>query len=304
MKFTQLVGKNMQNIIFQWQVEENYHHCLLRDFLRCEKEISRLALSQIKNAGQLLVNGESVTVRAVLKQGDKVTVVFPPEERGDGIQARKIPLHIVYEDDHLLVINKQANLPTIPSRYHPEYSLANAVMYHYDKWEIPTTFHAVNRLDRDTTGLLIVAKHRYAHDLFTKEQRAGKIKRVYVAIVHGHIEQKAGVINAAIGRKEDSIVEREVRLDGQEAITHYKVMQHLKEETVVQLSLETGRTHQIRVHMASMGHPLLGDDLYGGSMDKIKRQALHSWRLKFFHPILKEEMSFSVDPPKDMSTLL
>ena len=290
----------MRNVKFHWKVEARHDQCFLREFLRGEKEISRLALTQIKHDGKLLVNGEEVTVRAILKQGDEVTVIFPTEERGEGMQARNIPLHIVYEDDHLLVINKQANLPTIPSKYHPDYSLANAVIHYYDKNKIPTTFHAVNRLDRDTTGLMIVAKHRYAHDLFSKEQRAGTIKRTYVAIVHGHLKQEYGVINAPIGRKEDSIIERAVRKDGQEAITHFKVVKPLQEEMIVELSLETGRTHQIRVHMASVGHPLLGDDLYGGSLDKINRQALHSWQLQFFHPILKEEMSFMIDLPPDM----
>lgn len=296
-------GKKMRGITIKWQVEKNQHKCLLRDFLRKEKQISRLALTDIKKYGKLLVNGVEVTVRAVVSFGDEVTVVFPVEKRSEGLQARNIPLSVVYEDDHLLVINKQAFLVTIPSIYHPEQSLANAVLYYYDRNEIPFTFHAVNRLDRDTSGLLIVAKHRYAHDLLTKQQRLGQVKRTYLAIVHGLIKNDVGTISAPLGRKEESMIEREVKVDGQEAVTHYKVVKFLEHETVVQLQLETGRTHQIRVHMASIGHPLLGDDLYGGLITKINRQALHSWQLDFFHPILKQNMSFNVAPPEDINKL-
>lgn len=294
----------MQGITFQWVVPKTCHDHLLRDFLREEKQLSRQSLTEIKRGGSLLVNGDPVTVRALLKEGDEVTVIFPPETRGQGLNSIDLPLDIIYEDEHLLVINKPANLPTIPSIYHPDRSLANAVLFHYDKNNIPCTFHAVNRLDRDTSGLLIVAKHRYAHDLLTKEQKAGKLKRTYLAIVHGHLEDNSGVINAPIGRKEESIIEREVRTDGQQAITNYKVMKRLEEETVVELSLETGRTHQIRVHLAFLGHPLLGDDLYGGQLTKIDRQALHSYQLQFFHPLLEKELNFSIEPPPDMSNII
>lgn len=290
----------MIGLTLKWHVPKMYANGLLRDFLRVEKSLSRQALTDIKNSGTLLVNGEPVTVRALLNEGDEVTVVFPPEERSNGLVSKNIPLTIVFEDDHVLIINKQANLPTIPSIYHPELSLANAVLFHYDMNKIPFTFHAVNRLDRDTSGLLIVAKHRYAHDLLTKQQKLGKIGRTYLAIVHGHLNKRFGMINAPIGRKDSSIIEREVRSDGQAAVTNYEVVTALEEETVMKLSLDTGRTHQIRVHMSYLGHPLLGDDLYGGKLTKINRQALHSWKLQFFHPFLKKEMSFSVKPPEDM----
>jgi 23S rRNA pseudouridine1911/1915/1917 synthase len=293
----------MEEIIIQWHVSATFHNCLLRDFLR-EKKLSRQALTDVKRSGSLLINSNHVTVRALVKKGDQVTVVFPPEQRSASLKARDIPLSILYEDEHFLVINKQPDLPTIPSIYHPERSLANAVLFHYDKNKIPCTFHAVNRLDRDTSGLLIVAKHRFAHDLLTKQQKMGKINRTYLAIVHGHLVNDCGIINLPIGRKKESIIEREVRTDGQEAVTNYQVIKRLEEETVTELSLETGRTHQIRVHLAHLGHPLLGDDLYGGKLTKIKRQALHSWQLRFFHPFLEKEMYFSVEPPNDMLEII
>ncbi len=294
-----------KQISLHWHVPEAYDHCLVRDFLRNEQKISRQGLTDVKHNGSILVNDEMVTVRAILSKGDKVSVIFPPEERSKGlIPNEKIPLDIIYEDDHLLVINKQANLPTIPSIYHSDRSLANGVLYYYEKNKIPCTFHAVNRLDRDTSGLLVVAKHRYAHDLMSKQQREGKLKRTYLAIIQGHVSKPRGTINAPIGRKEESIIEREVRADGQIAVTHYEVMKVLPEETVVKLSLETGRTHQIRVHMAHLGHPLVGDDLYGGSVSKIQRQALHSYQLEFYHPIKQKEYCFTVDPPEDMTNLI
>lgn len=294
----------MKTVSFHWSVGGDYQDELLRDFLRKEKKLSRQVITDIKQYGQLLVNKENVTVRKVLKEGDEVTVVFPPEKRSEGLQPKEISLQIVYEDEHLLIINKQANLPTIPSIYHPDWSLANGVLYYYDQKQIPCTFHAVNRLDRDTSGLLIVAKHRYAHDLLAKQQKQGKINRTYLAIVHGHLKSEQGSIDAPIGRKEDSIIERVVREDGQEAKTNYKVVKRLEAKTVVQLSLETGRTHQIRVHMAYIGHPLLGDDLYGGKKTKINRQALHSCQLQFFHPFLDREMTFIAEIPIDMENLL
>ncbi|MCD8500381.1 MAG: RluA family pseudouridine synthase [Bacillaceae bacterium] len=277
---------------------------LLRDYLRTDLQISRQALTDIKANGRIEVNGESVTVRYLVQKRDKITVVFPQEERGQGLEPQPIPLSIVYEDDFLLVVDKQSNLPTIPSRYQLGYSLANAVMHYYDQKGIKSTFHAVNRLDKDTSGLLIIAKHRYAHDLFSRQQKNHDLKRTYLAIVHGIICQDKGTIDLPIGRKSDSIIEREVRSSGQRAITHFEVISSDRENSLVKLTLETGRTHQIRVHMASVGHPLLGDDLYGGGLNKINRQALHSAELTFFHPFLKKTMTFNSALPKDMKKIL
>lgn len=291
----------MKPFSITWTVEQQHDGMLLRDFLRVEKQISKKALAEIKFAGGFLfVNEKEVTARHVLEQGDRVKVIFPIEKPSEAIKKQNIPFHIVYEDDHLLVINKEANMPTIPTLNHLENTLANAVLYYYEQKQIGSTFHAVNRLDKDTSGLLIVAKHRYAHDLMTKQQREGNVKRQYIAIVHGVMELEQGTIAMPIARKEDSIIERVISEDGQMAVTHFRVVRKYDNRTVVSIELETGRTHQIRVHFSAIGHPLLGDDLYGGKTDEMKRQALHSYRCTFYHPLLQKELTFTQDVPEDM----
>jgi 23S rRNA pseudouridine1911/1915/1917 synthase len=286
-----------------WTVKNNEDNRVLKEFLYSHG-ISKRALTQIKfNGGKILVNNIEFNVRKVLSENDIVTLIFPQEKRSPEILSEKIELDIIYEDDFILVINKPAGMPTIPSKQHPTGTLANAVLYYYDKKDIDYTFHAVNRLDRDTTGLLIVAKNGFVHNLFSHEQKKGTVKRKYKAIVHGKLEGKE-VVNAPIGRKDGSIIERCVRDDGQSATTHFEVIVNNNDYSLVELSLETGRTHQIRVHMAHLGHPLVGDDLYGGSTKILKRQALHSYSINFFHPILQKELQFDSTLPEDMDIFL
>lgn len=287
-----------------WTVSEKDAGRLVREFLK-EHDISKTALTDIKfNGGDILVNGQHVTVRYPLKQGDVLSVLFPPEVPSEGLTAENIPLDIVYEDEYILVINKPPFLSSIPSREHPTGSLSHALLHYYEKHHIASTIHLVNRLDRDTSGLLIVAKHRYVHHLFSKEQRHHNIHRIYRALVHGVLPADNGTIDAPIGRKSESIIEREVRPDGQHAVTHYEVLERLDDCTYVQLKLETGRTHQIRVHLSYLGYPLLGDELYGGRRCKIERQALHSYELNFYHPILQKAFSFTAEIPEDMKRLV
>ncbi|NRD78448.1 RluA family pseudouridine synthase [Bacillus sp. BRMEA1] len=277
---------------------------IIREFLKKE-EISRTALTDIKfQGGQILVNGEDVNVRYKLLEGDRLTVEFPPENPSQGMKGEKIPLSIIYEDDYLLVVNKPAGMSTIPSREHPTGSLANALIGFYEQLKLQATAHIVTRLDRDTSGIVLVAKHRHVHHLFSKSQRSGEVKRIYEAFAEGRIASETNTVDAPIGRNPDSIIEREVRHDGQNAITHYRVLARLRDFTYLELKLETGRTHQIRVHMSYIGHPLLGDDLYGGSLAKIKRQALHCKHIHFIHPFTYEEMSFTAPLPDDMKNIL
>ncbi|MDR7072035.1 RluA family pseudouridine synthase [Fictibacillus barbaricus] len=289
----------------KWEVSDTEAPILLRDLLK-QKQISKAALTDIKfHGGALFVNGEESTVRKMLQKGDVVHVCFPPEVRSDSMEAEDLSLDIVYEDEHFLVINKPPGMPTIPSLYQPKGSLAAAVLFYYKKNGIPATFHAVNRLDKDTSGIVLVAKHRFAHSLMSNQQKDKTIKREYVAFVHGNVCGDKGTINSPIGRNPESIIERMVREDGQPSITHYVKLNYNEkcDFSAVRLQLETGRTHQIRVHMASIGHPLLGDDLYGGSESLIKRQALHSEKTMFIHPFTEQVVQLSVPLPLDMKML-
>jgi 23S rRNA pseudouridine1911/1915/1917 synthase len=287
-----------------WKITKESSGVLVREYLK-NNGISKAALTDIKfSGGSITVNDESVTVRYLLQENDILHITFPPEQPSVDMKAENIPLSIVYEDETLLVINKPARMSTIPSREHPSGSLANALLYYYQQNSISSTTHIINRLDRDTSGLLLVAKHRYVHHLLSMQQKKGDIKRRYEALVHGQVQLDQSTINEPIGRKDNSIIEREVRRDGQAAITHFHVLHRYSNFTHVSVKLETGRTHQIRVHMAHIGHPLLGDDLYGGLRKEMARQALHSCELSFIHPISGKQLVFKVPLAKDMEEMI
>ncbi|MEE6451742.1 RluA family pseudouridine synthase [Gottfriedia acidiceleris] len=293
----------MKQFSLSWEVEKEHNGILLREFLKL-KELSKRALTDIKfQGGKITVNGEERTVRTILKELDLVQIYFPIEKPSEDLIAEDIPFEIVYEDDAVLVINKPFGIPSIPSREHPKGTLANGLLFHYQSIGLQSTIHIVTRLDKDTSGLMLVAKNRYIHYLFSKNELKN-VQRKYLAIVHGQMNDTEGVIRAKIARKSDSIIERIVSEEGQEAITHFKVLEVNKDHSVVELELETGRTHQIRVHMSSIGHPLIGDDLYGGNTDRLNRQALHSYQLSFVHPIDHTEKNFEIALPADIERLL
>nr|WP_269802336.1 RluA family pseudouridine synthase [Bacillus sp. G16] len=265
--------------------------------------ISKRLLTDIKfGGGDLLINGEHVTVKYVLREGDLLVVKFPEEQVSETLLAEPVPLDILYEDEHVLVINKQPHVSSIPSREHPSGSIANGIIHHYQKNGVRATVHLVTRLDRDTSGVMLVAKHRFAHSILSSAQKNGLVKRRYAAVVHGRMTGE-GTVDAPIGRHPDSIIERRVTPDGQKAVTHFYVTRATDDITSVTLQLETGRTHQIRVHMSYIGHPLCGDTLYGGTRQKIGRQALHSEHLSFIHPLTQENMTFHAALPQDMKEL-
>ncbi|MGE7622558.1 RluA family pseudouridine synthase [Viridibacillus sp. NPDC096237] len=271
--------------------------------------ISKRALTAIKfQGGQLLVNDIEQNVRHSLKQNDLVTIIFPPEEISKGLVPEDGKLEVIFEDHELLVISKQPFQNTIPSHDHPNGSVANFVAAHLQQQDLASTVHIVTRLDRDTSGIMCIAKHRHVHHLMSEAQKKHEIHRTYEAVVHGHVESEQQEIMAPIGRKDGSIIEREVRSDGQFAHTDVVVLKRLiiggEAVTHIRLKLHTGRTHQIRVHMASIGHPLVGDTLYGGRRDVIDRQALHCVELQLYHPVSKQYYCWHTGLPKDMQSLL
>ena len=291
---------------FMIQFKASVEGQLLREAIE-QFGISKRALTAIKfNGGEITVNGAEQTVRYLLALGDIVTVKFPIEQASDGLIAEEGPLNIVYEDDYLLVVNKPPYMSTIPSREHPTGSVANVVLHHLKSTDVASTVHVVTRLDRDTSGLMCIAKHRHIHHLMSEQQKAGLVSREYEALVYGKVESQS--IIEPIGRKETSIIEREVRDDGQFAHTDVKLLKIFADGDTpvshVRLKLHTGRTHQIRVHMSSIGHPLVGDELYGGKRDRLARQALHCAYLQFKHPITGEMCSFECKLPNDLQLLL
>jgi 23S rRNA pseudouridine1911/1915/1917 synthase len=262
--------------------------------------LSRQTLKKIKFAGgAIYLNNEPVNVRAPVKKGDTIDCLLPKEPRSPSLYPVEMPLEIIHEDDFILVINKPAGLPVMPKMEHDKPSLAHGLIHYYDQTALPYTVHIVTRLDQDTSGLVLVAKHQLAHGYF----RDMKVKRRYLALVEGTLKQKAGSITLPIARKEGSIIERCVDRNGKYAETHYQVIEETNTGSLLNIELKTGRTHQIRVHFSHLKHPLLGDTLYGGTKDKATRQALHCYHLAFTHPYTNEALSFIAPWPEDLPAI-
>ncbi len=243
-----------------------------------EKGISKKSLKVIKMKGDILVNGIHQTVRYVLKEGDVVTFCYPQEE--NHITPENLPLNIVYEDGYLLIIYKSKGMPCIPTRGHPHHTLANALTYYFQKIQLSSTIHFVNRLDRETEGLMMVAKYRHIHDIMCKDMQ--HIYRKYTAHVEGKVE--SGTIDLPIYR-EDKQMKRIVDERGKPSTTHYHCLQYKDQTSFIECQLETGRTHQIRVHLSAIGHPLVGDSLYGQCQGEFD---LKSVMIAFVHPVTQQ----------------
>lgn len=265
---------------------------------------SHAVIVQLKKIPEsILLNGKWEYMGTRLNDGDCLFIHFEETDGSENIVATNLPLSICYEDEDILVVNKPADMPIHPSINNYDNTLANAVCHYYQTQGIPYTFRCVNRLDRDTTGLTILAKHLISSAILNSEVSVRGISREYLAIVKGFTEDE-GTVNAPIGRKEGSTIERQIDvLHGETAITHYKRLAYQDGLSLISLKLETGRTHQIRVHMKSIGHPLIGDFLYNPDFTKINRQALHSYRLRFTHPVTKKPLVFTAPLPEDMQAL-
>lgn len=272
----------------------------VKDYLRRHIGLSLTTWRKVKHSGLLQVNKQSAFPYTLVKSGDTITVDWPNECT---IQPAKLPLNIKYEDDYLLILDKPANMLVHPAKYSDTETLANAVMYYYQQNNMPYGFHPIHRLDRNTSGLVLVAKLPYIQHLLAKDD-IKNVSRLYWGIAEGVINHDSGVIDIPIGRHPNSIIERIASLDGQPAVTNYRILERLQNASLVELELKTGRTHQIRVHLAHIGHPLLGDDLYGGSTKLISRQALHAIRLIFGHPVSGETVDVSSPPPEDFQRTL
>lgn len=294
------MGDDVERIL-EYQISKSDEGKIIKEYLQ-EKGFSRQNLVELKKMKEsILLNGVWEYVTARVKEGDLLCVHIKEDDSSEKIPPVNLPFPIVYEDEDIVVIDKPADMPIHPSLNNYENTLGNAAAYYYAKQNKPFIFRCINRLDRDTTGLTILAKHMVSAGILQSEMLNRNIKREYLAIADGSIEEDEGTIDAPIGRKDGSTIERMIDYEnGERAITHYKVLGRKGKSSLVSLRLETGRTHQIRVHMTSIGHPLLGDFLYNPSDDRMRRQALHAWHLSFIHPITKEEMCFEAPIPEDM----
>ena len=251
------------------------------------------------------LNGQQVYMNTRLKEGDLLTVNIRENEVSEKIPPVELPMDIVYEDEDLLVVNKPADMPIHPSMKNYYNTLGNALAWYFAQQGKPFVYRCVNRLDRDTTGLTIIAKHFVSCSILYDAVRDRRIERTYTAIVEGEDLPDEGVVDKPLGRAAESVVERVVDYEhGDRAVTHYQVLRRGKGLSLLQLQLETGRTHQIRVHMKSEGHPLIGDWLYNPSDKHMSRQALHAGRLSFPHPMTGEWMTFEAPVPADMQAVI
>lgn len=277
----------------------------LRDYLKKDLGMSRAELSQLKGLDNgIMLNGTRVTVRAVLETGDILFLNRDDTEAGESVVPSELPLEILFEDADIIALNKPAGMPTHPSHGHYDDTLANALAFYFAKKNIPFVFRAVNRLDRDTSGIVLVAKNRSAAFRISSEMSRGQIQKTYIAAAEGKIHE-AGTIKANIKRRQESIIKRMVCPDGegQYAETHYTPLYTDGNITLLKVRPVTGRTHQIRVHMAHIGNPLCGDTLYGNTSDLIGRQALHCCALEFTHPVTGKRMTVTAPLRGDIKTL-
>lgn len=281
-------------------------HVKVKTFLK-KHDVSKGLLAKIKyRGGGILVNNEPQNAIYLLDIGDKVTIDIPKEEGFESLYAISRKLEVVFEDDHFLILDKPAGVASIPSVNHSN-TMANYVKaYYIDSGYENHQVHIVTRLDKDTSGLMLFAKHGYAHARLDKQLQKRAIEKRYLALVKGDgLLEKEGEIIAPIARDEDSIITRRVAKGGKYAHTSYKVIEQFGNIYLVDIHLHTGRTHQIRVHFSHIGFPLLGDDLYGGSLSEgISRQALHCHTLKFYNPFSGEEIGRASPLPTDFEQVI
>ena len=276
----------------------------VRQVLKSEFNMSNRLITKLKFNKLILLNNLETYLDKLLSIGDVVSCSLNYEEESENIVPTKMDLNILYEDDCFLILNKSYNMPVHPSILHYDNSLSNGVKYYFDLIGLKKKIRPVNRLDRDTTGIVIFAKNEYIQECLIKQMQNKTFYKGYLAILNGVPNPPSGVIDAPIARKENSIIERCISPNGDSAISCYKVIDTNSKSDIslVRFVLKTGRTHQIRLHSKFIGHPILGDTLYGVSSTLIKRQALHSYKVKFIHPIIKKSIEIKAPIPDDMNS--
>lgn len=290
------------NLEYIVKKDDNYTN--INQILKNEFNISSRLFSKLVNLKKISINGVITDTRNSVKPKDKITISFDYEEDNENIVPKEMNLDILYEDDWLLIINKSANIAVHPSILHYDNSLSNGIKFYFDKIGLKKKIRPVNRLDRNTSGIVIFAKNEYIQECLINQMKNNNFKKEYLAIVEGYFDEKSGTINKPIARKENSIIERCISLNGKESITKYEVLKEFNNYSLIKCILLTGRTHQIRVHLASINHSILGDSLYGKESKLINRQALHCYTITFIHPINKTNIEIIAPIPLDIFNLL
>ena len=283
-------------MILEYKIDERAEEISVRSFLK-RQGLSTHLWRRLKHQGSLSVNGEPIlrATLAKLRGGDLLRCEIP---ESTAIEPEELPLDICYEDENLLIVNKPTQMLVHPIAKEQHGTLANAVAYYYETKKEPCVFHPTHRLDRNTTGLVLIAKQPHIQSLLTDNDGL-RFHRTYLAIAHGHFSDVAGTIDFPIRRKPGSFIEQETHEAGRSASTCYRVLAEEEEVSLVELQPVTGRTHQLRVHLAAVGHPILGDDLYGEPSPLIARQALHAYRLELVHPVTRLPLTVEATLPED-----
>ncbi len=279
----------------------NTDNISLEEFLY-GNEISGRLFKRLYRNKHIYLNGKFSRKGTELKKGDKISIYMEDEE--NNITPEEMDLRIVYEDDDLLILNKQADIVVHLTKSHQENTLSNGIAHYFKEKGINKKIRFVNRLDMDTTGILIVAKNPFAHQQMAIQLEDNTVIKKYYCLVEGVVEKDEGIIDAPIGREEEGSIRKIVTKKGQNALTTYKVKERLKNASLVDVQIHTGRSHQIRVHMDYIGHPIIGDTLYNKESPFIKRQALHSYYLKARHPRTHNYVEFIAPLPDDMRQLI
>ena len=277
----------------------NINQILVNEF-----NISSRLRSKLIRLKCIYKNSAVADTRDYVSTGDIITISFDYNEDNSNIVPTKMALDIIYEDSWLIVVNKPAGIPVHPSILHYTDSLSNGLCYYFNSIGLNKKIRPVNRLDLNTSGLVVFAKCEYVQEQLSFQMQNDRFKKEYICLVSGLLEKKSGIINLPIARKPGSIIERCIDKNGQPSITEFTVLKEFDEYSLVKCILKTGRTHQIRVHFSYIGNPLLGDSLYGSSPTLITRQALHSYTIGFIHPINHKSLSFIAPIPEDIDLLI
>ena len=274
--------------------------------LKNEFHLSDRLILKLKREKQIYINNEPTHVKEEITPGDNISVNISFTEESENIVAKQMGLDILYEDDGLLIINKGPSMPVHPSINHYEDTLSNGVKYYFESIGLKRKIRPINRLDKDTSGIVLFAKNEYIQESLTMQMKNGTFKKEYLALVSGCLEESPLTLVKNIKRKAESIIERCVSddEDSEYAETIFDTIKELDGYSLIKCILKTGRTHQIRVHTSFLGHSILGDTLYGRASDLISRQALHAHKVSFIHPVTKETIEITCDLPEDMKKLL